>query len=46
MFKIGLLTSTAMTAVVLLPSGADAAQTQTDMHIASRDSKRRSRGSN
>ncbi|HLY07017.1 MAG TPA: hypothetical protein VKR31_14825 [Rhizomicrobium sp.] len=38
MFKIGLLTSTAMTAVALLLSGVPAgAYPQTDMHVASRD---------
>lgn len=38
MFKVGLLTSTAMTAVALLLSGAPAgAYAQTDMHVASRD---------
>ena len=36
MFRMGLLTSTAMTAVALLLSGA-VAQAQTDMHIASHD---------
>lgn len=38
MFKLGLLTSTAMTAVTLLLSGAPAgALAQTNMHVASRD---------
>jgi hypothetical protein len=38
MFRMGLLTSTAMTAVALLLSGAPrGAHAQTDMHVASRD---------
>jgi hypothetical protein len=38
MFKLGLLTSTAMTAVALLLSGAPTgAYAQTDMHVASQD---------
>src|SRR5215472_11955845 len=38
MFRLGLLTSTAMTAVTLLLSGAPiGAYAQTDMHAASRD---------
>jgi|SRR5579862_3593425 len=36
MFRMGLLTSTAMTAVTLLLSGAPT-QAQTDMHVTSRD---------
>lgn len=42
MFKMGLLTSTAMTAVALLLSGApDAAQAQTAMHATDRDANAR-----
>jgi hypothetical protein len=42
MFKIGLLTSTAMTAVTLLLAGASTgAYAQTDMHVADRDSNAR-----
>lgn len=37
MFRMGLLASTAMTAVALLLSGAGAAQVETGMHSASRD---------
>jgi hypothetical protein len=42
MFRIGLLTSTAMTAVALLLSGAPhEAQAQTAMHVADRDANAR-----
>jgi hypothetical protein len=42
MFKFGLLTSTAMTAVALLLSGApNAAEAQTGMHVAARDANAR-----
>ena len=42
MFKMGLLTSTAMTAVALLLSGAPTgAYAQTDMHVADRDANAR-----
>lgn len=41
MFKMGLRTSTAMTAVALLLSGADAAQARTAMHVVNRDANAR-----